>query len=367
MTHRERFLATLHNGTPDRIPIVANLTIQAAEKIAAALGTEVGFVDSFLATRISHREILLKMGNDAVLVAATPATPSVVLENGDVRDELGITYRNCRPLRRGRRAAVERVRKPGRSGALSPARPARAAKWAFSQDVIARYKADYGVIGDLEACLFELSWNLVGLEKFLVDLMTEESTSPALLDRVEEYSTQCGLKMIQLGVDMIWAGDDFGTQNAMILSPQLWREHFKPRYERMWKAFRRANPDIKIAYHSCGSIVPIIEDYIEIGLDFLNPIQPLAAGMDLAQLYKRYGDRLGFFGGVDVQNVLPNGTQEDVRKEVRRVMDAVEHSPRFIIAPAHNIQPDTSVENILAFFDEAIKYGKIPAPQGEKG
>lgn len=94
MTHRERFLATLHNGTPDRIPIVANLTIQAAEKIAAALGTEVGFVDSFLATRISHREILLKMGNDAVLVAATPATPSVVLENGDVRDELGITYRN---------------------------------------------------------------------------------------------------------------------------------------------------------------------------------------------------------------------------------------------------------------------------------
>lgn len=367
MTHRERFLATLHNGTPDRIPIVANLTIQAAEKIAAALGTEVGFVDSFLATRISHREMLLKMGNDAVLVAATPATPSVVLENGDVRDELGITYRNVglyaeavgRPL-----SECESLEDLARYRLPDPLAPQ---KWAFSQDVIARYKADYGVIGDLEACLFELSWNLVGLEKFLVDLMTEEEYIPALLDRVEEYSTQCGLKMIQLGVDMIWAGDDFGTQNAMILSPQLWREHFKPRYERMWKAFRRANPDIKIAYHSCGSIVPIIEDYIEIGLDFLNPIQPLAAGMDLAQLYKRYGDRLGFFGGVDVQNVLPNGTQEDVRKEVRRVMDAVEHSPRFIIAPAHNIQPDTSVENILAFFDEAIKYGKIPAPQGEKG
>lgn len=90
MTHRERFLATLHNGTPDRIPIVANLTIQAAEKIAAALGTEVGFVDSFLATRISHREILLKMGNDAVLVAATPLRPASSSKTGTCATNWGL-------------------------------------------------------------------------------------------------------------------------------------------------------------------------------------------------------------------------------------------------------------------------------------
>jgi uroporphyrinogen decarboxylase len=128
----------------------------------------------------------------------------------------------------------------------------------------------------------------------------------------------------------------------------------------MWETFKRANPEIKIAYHSCGSIVPIIPDYIEIGLDFLNPIQPQAKGMNLKELYSEFGDRIGFFGGVDVQGVLPNGTPEDVRAEVRRVKDAVKHFPRFIIAPAHNIQPDTYVENILAFFDESIRYGKIP-------
>ena len=360
MTHRERFLATLHGGTPDRIPIVANLTIQAAERVARELGTEVGFVDSFLATRISHRDMLLKLGNDAVLIAATPATPSVTLDNGDVRDELGITYRTIglygeaveRPLSACESVAdLDRYRLPD---------PRAAEKWKFSEETVAAYREDYAIIGDLEACLFELSWNLVGLEKFLMDLMMEEDYIPVLLDRVEAYSTQCGLKMIELGADMIWAGDDFGTQSGMILSPALWREHFKPRYARMWKKFRQANPNIKIAYHSCGSIVPIIEDYIEIGLDFLNPIQPLAAGMNLAELYRQYGDRLGFFGGVDVQDILPNGSAEDVRAEVRRVMDAVRHSPRFIIAPAHNIQPDTSVENIFAFFDEAIRYGAIP-------
>ena len=360
MTHRERFLAVLHGGIPDRIPIVCNLTIQAAERLAEVLGKEVGFVDSFLATRISHRDILLELGNDAVLIAATRGTPTVALPDGDVRDEWGIVYRTVgyygeahgRPL-----SECESIEDLDRYQLPDPLAPAR---WLHAAGEVAKYGRDYAIIGDLEACIFELAWNLVGLEKFLMDLLTEEEYVDALLDRIEAYSTACGLKMIELGADMIWAGDDFGTQNGMMISPEIWRERFKPRYRRMFEAFKKANPKIKIAYHSCGSIVPIIPEYMEIGLDFLNPIQPQAKGMHLDELYREYGDRVGFFGGVDVQGVLPDGTPEDVRKEVRRVMDAVDHSPRFIIAPAHNIQPDTSVENILAFFDESIRYGKIP-------
>ncbi|MEG1513523.1 MAG: uroporphyrinogen decarboxylase family protein [Clostridia bacterium] len=357
MNHRERFMAVLEGKEPDRIPILANLTIQAAEKLAPILGKEVGYVDSFLATRISHREILLELGNDAVIVAATRETPTQVLPNGDTRDEWGMVGRMVglygetvgRPL-----SACETIEDLDAYRFPDPLAPAR---WTFAQEMIAKYRADYAIVGDLEACLFELAWNLVGLEKFLMDLVCEEDYIEPLLDRVIAYSTACGLKMIELGVDMIWTGDDFGTQKGLMISKELWCKYFKPRYRKMFDAFRAANPNIKIAYHSCGSIHPLIEDYAQIGLDFLNPMQPAATDMELGKLYREFGNRLGFFGGVDVQDVLPNGRPEDVRAEVRRCMDAVNKSPRYIIAPAHNIQPDTAPENILAFFDEAIHYG----------
>jgi uroporphyrinogen decarboxylase len=358
VNHKERFLAVLQNKKPDRVPILANLTVQAAQKLAPILNKEIGFIDSFLATRISHRDILLALGNDAVIIAPTRETPTRTLPNGDICDEWGIIYHTVglygeavgRPLANcGTAEELNGFRMPD---------PDAPVYWEWAKREVAVYGNDYVVVGDLEACIFELAWNLVGLEKFLCDLMTDEDYVTLLLDRIESYSTKLGRNLIALGSDLIWAGDDFGTQNGMMISPELWRKHFKPRYERMFAEFKRLKPDVKIAYHSCGSIAQIIPEYIEIGLDFLNPIQPAAVGMDLGVLYDEYHDRLGFFGGVDVQNILPKGSTDDVRREVRRCMDATKKE-RFIIAPAHNIQPDTPVENILAFFDEAIHYGKL--------
>lgn len=357
MNCRQRFLATLHNGKPDRIPILANLTVQVAEKLAPLLQEEIGNVDSFLATRISHRDILCRLGNDAVIVAATRGNPTITLENGNLRDEWGLEYQQFglyseavkRPLANcNSRADLDQYPFP------DPNAPQR---WEDAARAIRKYGTEYGIVGDLEACLFELSWNLVGMEKFLIDLCSEEEYVTALLDRVLDYSRVCGRKMIAMGVDLIWAGDDFGTQTGMMIAPGLWRSVFLPRIQAMFSEFKRLNPHLKIAYHSCGAIAPIIPGLIEAGLDFLNPIQPLAAGMDLHSLYREYAGRLGFFGGVDVQGVLPHGTVEEVRREVRRCIDAVEHSGRFIIAPAHNIQPDTPVENVFAFFEEVKSYG----------
>lgn len=358
VTHRERFLSTLEGKTPDRKPVLAHLTIQAAERLAQVLGKEVGFVDSFLATRISHRDILLALGNDAVTVGATRGTPTVTLPNGDVRDEWGILYRTVgfygeavgRPL-----SACESARDLERYPFPDPLAPQR---WTLARSDVETYRAEYGLVGDLEACLFELAWNLVGLEKFLMDLLSEDEYIDPLLDRIADFSTACGLVMIDLGVDMIWAGDDFGTQKGLMLSPALWRRHFKPRYQKMFAAFKAKNPKIKIAYHSCGAIRPLIDEYLEIGLDFLNPMQPAAEGMEYSRLYEAYQDRLGYFGGMDVQGVLPFGTEEDVRREVRRLLSVGGEKTRFILAPAHNIQPDTPVENILAFFDEATHFVK---------
>jgi uroporphyrinogen decarboxylase len=361
MNSRERFIATINRKTPDRTPIVANLTIQLAEKLAADMDKDVQFIDSFLATRISHRDILLELGNDAVLVAATRGgkSPTVILENGRARDEWGMESEDVglyseivkRPL-----ADCETIADLEKYEFPDPHDPKR---WEFAEETINQFKNDYGIIGDLEACIFELAWNLVGMEKFAMDLATEEEYIPVLLDKILEFSTECGKKMIELGADMIWTGDDMGTQLGMLISPAMWRQHFKPRMKKMFNTFKNINPEIKIAYHSCGSIVPIIPDLIEIGLDVINPLQPLAKDMELAKLYDQYKDQLLFFGAIDVQGVLPVGTPQDVENEVKRCYAATNGGRGYIIAPAHNMQPDTPVENVYAFFEAAKKHGVI--------
>jgi uroporphyrinogen decarboxylase len=210
------------------------------------------------------------------------------------------------------------------------------------------------VIGDVETMFFEMSWYLTGMEKFLTDLLTEADYQTLLMDRIMEYIIACGKKLISMGVDILWCGDDFGSQSGMLIDPDTFRKVFKPRIKYMFEEFRKVRSDIKIAWHSCGAIVPIIPDFIEAGLDILNPIQPLAHGMDPVYLKKTFGKDLVFFGGIDVQYLLPYGSPQMIRDEVRRRIDILGKDGGYIIAPAHNIQPDTSVENILAFFDAAL-------------
>jgi uroporphyrinogen-III decarboxylase len=169
---------------------------------------------------------------------------------------------------------------------------------------------------------------------------------------------EAGARMVGLGVDIIWIGDDFGMQDRMIISPRLFREFFKPRYAYLFAKWKALNPNVKIAFHSDGNIFPIIPDLIEIGLDILNPIQPKS--MDPAKVKKMYGDKLTFWGTVDIQEVLPFGTAEDVANEVKLRLQTVGKGGGLIISPAHNIQSQVPLENILAFYESAKKFGRYP-------
>jgi uroporphyrinogen decarboxylase len=220
---------------------------------------------------------------------------------------------------------------------------------------MARYGGSHGIIGDVETMFFELSWYLTGMEKFLTDLMGEKEYLFSLMDRIMDYIISCGCRLIDMGVDILWCGDDFGTQNSMLLDPFTWRQYIKPRIAHMFSVFRKQRPDIKIAWHSCGSILPIIPDFIGLGLDILNPIQPLASGMDPVYLKREYGKDLTFFGGIDVQHLLPFGTEGQIRDEVRRRIDILGRDGGYIVAPAHNIQPDTPSGNIFAFLDAVLR------------
>ncbi|WP_206811918.1 uroporphyrinogen decarboxylase family protein [Paradesulfitobacterium ferrireducens] len=360
MKPRERFLAAVNLQEPDRVPVFANLTPQVAEKLGKKMGLPYAAEDSFLSTRISHTEILLELGNDAVGIGPGREKPTIRLEDGRLKDEFEIIYQTVglydeavvRPL-----AECETIDDLNRYQLPDPLAPSR---FELAEKMVARYQENYAIVGDLEATIFELSWNLVGMEKFLMDMAMGKEYLFELLDRVAEYNTKIGVRLIELGADVIWMGDDFGTQQGMMISPAMYRNIFKPRQRKVIKDFKEANPNVKIAYHSCGSIVPIIEDLIEVGVDILNPVQPQAKGMDLALFKEKFGDRIAFLGGVDVQGVLPNGTPADVEEEVKQRILAAGKGGGYVLAPAHNIQPDTSLENIYAMYEAVKKYGTYP-------
>ena len=226
-------------------------------------------------------------------------------------------------------------------------------RFDFADKQIKEYGNNYAIIGEQECTVFELSWYLVGLEKFLLDLMMGTPYVPELLDRVMEINLKQASKLIKMGIDIIWTGDDMGNQDAMMIDPDLWRTVFKPRMRHIFNTLKDINPEIKIAYHSCGSIRPIIPDLIEIGLDILNPLQPLAKNMDARLLKNDFGNKLSFFGGVDIQHLLPNGTPEEIKNSVREKKNILGKNGGYILAPAHNIQPDTPLENVFAFFEAA--------------
>jgi len=145
---------------------------------------------------------------------------------------------------------------------------------------------------------------------------------------------------------MIWTGDDVGAQDALIMSPRMWRRFLRPRMAEFIATIKGINPRLKVAYHSDGYIEPLIEDLIEIGVDVLNPVQPRS--MDPAALKRRYGDRLSFWGTIDEQHTLPFGTPGDVAREVRERVGSVGRGGGLILGPTHHVQLDTPMENFWA-------------------
>jgi uroporphyrinogen decarboxylase len=162
-----------------------------------------------------------------------------------------------------------------------------------------------------------------------------------------EYSTRvyeaAGGKL-----DIFYMADDYGMQDRMLISPACWRRVFKPIVKRFmdWGHAR----GLKTMLHSCGSIRPIIPDLIECGLDILDPIQPLANGMNPFELKREFGKDLCFHGGVDIQELLPHGKPQEVREAVKRLTEEVGKDGGYILAPAHQVQSDVPAENVLAIF-----------------
>jgi len=203
------------------------------------------------------------------------------------------------------------------------------------------------------------SWTR-GYEDFYVDLAINHQLIGKLLDRVKDVKAaywERALKEVGDYVDVMMLADDFAGQDRLLMSPRTWRKLIKPRLKELFD-FLHSKSQAKLFLHSCGSVREVIPDLIEIGLDILNPVQVSAVGMDSAELKQEFGKDLVFWGGgVDTQRVLPYGTPEEVRAEVRRRLEDLMPGGGFVFTAVHNIQGDVPTENLMAMWEALREYG----------
>jgi uroporphyrinogen decarboxylase len=210
---------------------------------------------------------------------------------------------------------------------------------------------------------FERAYAMQGMEAFLLNMAMYPDFARALLEKIAGYcKTLMGQFLDELGdnVDIIKIGDDLGTQESLMTSPQMYRDTLKPIHADFID-FIKARTPAKIFFHSCGDVFPLIEDFIDIGVDILNPIQTSSGKMsDLAALKKRFGKNIVFCGGIDSHRILPYGSAEEVRQEVRRVIGILGPGGGTMIGAVHTVMNDVPPENVLAMVDAVEEFGHYP-------
>ncbi|MCD6509296.1 MAG: hypothetical protein J7L11_02760 [Thermoprotei archaeon] len=204
--------------------------------------------------------------------------------------------------------------------------------------------------------MWEVAWKLTGFNTMMKMLFTRPKEVEAILDNLHRIRMQQAKLLCEAGVDVIYDGDDVGMQKGMMISPTMWRRLLKPRYAELVSLCHRYGAFF--LFHSDGWIEPIIRDLIEIGVDILNPVQPEC--MDPAEVHARYGDELCFDGTLSIQHTIPFGSVEDVVREVRERIETIGYTG-LILGPSHAIQPEAPVENIIAIYTAARKYGRNPS------
>jgi len=207
---------------------------------------------------------------------------------------------------------------------------------------------------------FERAFEMQGMDKFLMNMALYPDFAEALLKRNLAYCKQLMgrfLEAIGENIDIIKIGDDLGSQDRLMISPRMYRKMLKPLHAELIE-FIKTRTKAKVFFHTDGDVFDLVEDFIEIGVDVLNPIQTSAGKMsDLSGLKNQYGDRLVFCGGIDTQHILPSGTPNEVRDEVKRVIEILGEGGGYMVASVHTIMNEVPPENILAMVDAVMEFG----------
>jgi len=222
-------------------------------------------------------------------------------------------------------------------------------------------ETDYAIMLSVGCNLFETGNFLRGMENFLSDIYLDKNGTKRLIDKLVEGNMKFldrVLKGVGEYVDLLQFGDDLGLQNGPFMSPDVFKEIFKPRYKKMWD-FVHNNSNCKVFLHSCGSVYELLPHLIDAGVDVLNPVQTTTVNMEPERLKKEFGKYITFWGGgCNTQDVLPNKTPTEVKEDVKRRIEIFSKGGGFVFNQIHNILADVKPENVIAMLEAAYEYGK---------
>ena len=374
MTPRERVLAALRHEEPDRIPIDLGGTVTTIETVPfndlkAYLGKN-WETRNFRRDHVDPPEELLAMfGVDTRYVR--PKSPKnfkrVIEPDNSYVDDWGTRWKKFPsslywdpvdyPLKN---ATIDDLKTypwpdpddPGRTEGLR------------EEAKRLREKTDYAIIADEPVTgVFENALTCIrGMEQLFIDIAVNKPFVIALLEKLTEVTIRIFknyLDAVGEYIDVIMTSDDLAGTKGPFISPKDYSELVKPFQKRVFQAIKDQT-DAYVFYHCCGNVYPLIPDFIEIGVDILNPVQVSAKDMDTKRLKREFGDKITFWGGIDSQEVLPFGSPDDVEEEVRKRIADLAPRGGYVFNAVHNIQAGVQPENICRMFEAAKKYGRYP-------
>jgi uroporphyrinogen decarboxylase len=217
------------------------------------------------------------------------------------------------------------------------------------------HQHDLAVCGSMAVTLFEVAWQLRGMEELFRDFHERSELAACLLDRLTEIRIRMAKFFAGQDVDILVLGDDVSMQTGMLMSPETWRKWFKGRMSRIIEAALAIKPELPVFYHSDGNPEAIVPDLLEIGVTILNPVQPEC--IDSKMVKQRYGDRLALWGVIGTQTLMPFGTPDEIRREVKRLVEEVGFDGGLVLGPTHSLEPDVPWENIETLYQAIEDYG----------
>lgn len=384
---RQRVNTALRHKTPDRIPVDFLATPEIWRQLASRLGSDAALPDASAFFDPAWEAVLQHLQVDCRVVSYDQfcQPPGAALHPGAVVDWFGSASRST-PNRMWRQQTpqgdlydiwghhlrlAEHAAGAYETFASYPLAGARSIEdlkthpwpepdwWDFAPlpQVLASLDEQGGYhlrfrIGSV----FETAWQLRGMEAFFMDLATDPSIPLYIMDRITDVLVENTRQVLNLAaerIDMLYFYDDVATQQSLMISKSMWQRFIRPRHSRIIdvaKSFKKP-----VMYHCDGAIYFLIPELIEMGVDVLNPIQTDAKGMQALRLKEEFGDRLCFHGGIDIIELLPKGSVEDVRSAVRESVRVLGAQGGYILSSSHHIQPDTPLENITAMYDLELR------------